>query len=57
MSPDRLQAYHAYTRKHGVNPILYILAFAPFGIMAFWLVRLRLGKRLRSAFEALPAAS
>ena len=39
------------------SPILFILAFAPFGIMAFWLVRLRLGKRLRSAFEALPAAS
>ncbi len=27
MAPDdRLQAYHQYTRAHGVNPILYILA-------------------------------
>ena len=26
MAPDRLQAYHAYTRKHGVNPVLYLLA-------------------------------
>jgi 1-acyl-sn-glycerol-3-phosphate acyltransferase len=26
MDPARLQAYHAYTRTHGVNPILYILA-------------------------------
>ncbi|HVY78661.1 MAG TPA: 1-acyl-sn-glycerol-3-phosphate acyltransferase [Solirubrobacterales bacterium] len=26
MSPDRLQAYHDYTRAHGVNPVLYIFA-------------------------------
>ena len=26
MTPARLQAYHDYTRTHGVNPILYILA-------------------------------
>src|SRR5689334_15765363 len=26
MDPSRLQAYHAYTRKHGVNPVLYVLA-------------------------------
>jgi glycerol-3-phosphate dehydrogenase (NAD(P)+) len=26
MAPDRLEAYHAYTRRHGVNPILYLLA-------------------------------
>lgn len=26
MDPLRLQAYHAYTRTHGVNPILYLLA-------------------------------
>ncbi len=26
MAPDRLQAYHEYTRRHGVNPVLYILA-------------------------------
>jgi hypothetical protein len=35
------------------SPILFVLAFAPFALMAFWLVRLRFGKRLRSAFEAL----
>ena len=26
------------------SPILFVLAFAPFAVMAFWLVRLRLGK-------------
>ncbi len=26
MTPDRLQSYHDYTRAHGVNPILYLLA-------------------------------
>jgi glycerol-3-phosphate dehydrogenase (NAD(P)+) len=26
MDPARLQSYHDYTRNHGVNPILYILA-------------------------------
>jgi 1-acyl-sn-glycerol-3-phosphate acyltransferase len=26
MDPSRLQSYHDYTRVHGVNPILYILA-------------------------------
>ncbi len=30
------------------SPILLVLAFAPFGVMVFWLVRLRLGKPLRS---------
>ena len=34
-------------------PILFVLAFAPFGLMLFWLVRLRLGRGLRGAFEAL----
>jgi hypothetical protein len=29
------------------SPILFVLAFAPFAAMAFWLVRLRLGKALR----------
>lgn len=33
--------------------MLFVLAFAPFGLMLFWLVRLRLGKELRSAFETL----
>ena len=35
------------------SPILFVLAFAPFAVMAFWLVRVRLGKRLRRALEAL----
>jgi len=28
------------------SPILFVLAFAPFAIMAFWLVRVRLAKRI-----------
>ena len=39
---DRLQAYHRYTRKHGVNPILYILArifMTPFFLTYFRYVR------------------
>lgn len=35
------------------SPILFVLAFAPFAVMAFWLVRLRLGK----AFRPIPALS
>jgi Predicted membrane protein (DUF2306) len=27
------------------SPILFVLAFAPFAVMAFWLVRLRVGKK------------
>lgn len=34
------------------SPMLFVLAFAPFAAMAFWLVRVRLGKRFRTAFEA-----
>jgi uncharacterized membrane protein len=30
-------------------PILFVLAFAPFAAMAFWLVRVRIGKRFRGA--------
>jgi glycerol-3-phosphate dehydrogenase (NAD(P)+) len=26
VTPDRLQSYHDYTRAHGVNPVLYLLA-------------------------------
>ncbi|MGH2973536.1 MAG: 1-acyl-sn-glycerol-3-phosphate acyltransferase [Solirubrobacterales bacterium] len=26
MDPSRLQSYHEYTRRHGVNPVLYLLA-------------------------------
>jgi 1-acyl-sn-glycerol-3-phosphate acyltransferase len=35
---ERLQAYHRYTRAHGVNPVLYILArifLTPF-FLAYW---------------------
>jgi len=38
MDPARLQAYHAYTRAHGVNPVLYILArifLTPF-FLTYW---------------------
>ena len=35
------------------SSILFVLAFAPFAVMAFWVVRLRLSKRLRSALDAL----
>jgi hypothetical protein len=34
------------------SPILFVLAFAPFGVMAFWLVRLRLGKALAGRLAA-----
>lgn len=34
------------------SPILFVLAFAPFGVMAFWLVRVRIGKRFRGASAA-----
>jgi len=40
------------------SPILFILAFAPFAVMLFWLVRLRLGKSvggLRRPAAPLPA--
>jgi glycerol-3-phosphate dehydrogenase (NAD(P)+) len=42
VTPDRLQAYHQYTRKHGVNPVLYILArifMTPFFLVYFRYVR------------------
>ncbi len=38
MDPARLQAYHRYTREHGVNPVLYILArifLTPF-FLTYW---------------------
>ena len=41
------------------SPILFVLAFAPFAAMLFWLVRLRLGKTVKSlrlSAAALPAA-
>jgi hypothetical protein len=40
---------------HG-SPILFVLAFAPFAILAIWLVRLRFGKRLRRDVQALGPA-
>lgn len=35
------------------TPLLFVLAFAPFGVMAFWLARIRLGRR---SCPGLPAA-
>jgi hypothetical protein len=37
------------------SPVLFVLAFAPFAVMAFWLVRLRLGKLFPKIL--VPAAS
>lgn len=34
------------------SPVLFALAFAPFAVMAFWLVRVRVGKRFRPALAA-----
>jgi len=36
------------------SPILFVPAFAPFAVMAFWLVRVRFGKRFRTGFGASP---
>jgi len=33
------------------SPILFVLAFAPFALMAFWLVRVRLGNMVRRPFD------
>jgi hypothetical protein len=39
------------------SPVLFVLAFAPFMVMAFWLVRVRLGRRFRGTLEpARPSA-
>jgi glycerol-3-phosphate dehydrogenase (NAD(P)+) len=38
MTPERLERYHEYTRRHGVNPLLYILArifLTPFFLVYF----------------------
>ncbi len=35
------------------SPLLFLLAFAPFAVMIFWLARLRFGKRIRLRFEAM----
>lgn len=34
------------------SPILFVLALAPFAIMAFWLVRVRVGQRFRGQLSA-----
>ena len=39
------------------SPVLFVLAFTPLAVMAFWLVRLRLGKIPRGAARIVPAAS
>ncbi len=42
------------------SPLLFVLAFAPFAVMAFWLVRLRFAKavsRLRLHLPSLPPAA
>jgi hypothetical protein len=38
------------------SPILFVLAFAPFAVMLFWLVRIRFGKTLRKLTLRLPPA-
>jgi glycerol-3-phosphate dehydrogenase (NAD(P)+) len=43
MDPARLQAYHEYTRRHGVNPVLYLLArvlMTPFFLVYFRYARM-----------------
>jgi hypothetical protein len=37
------------------SPFLFLLAFAPFAVMVFFLIRLRFGKALRRRFEAIGA--
>ena len=37
------------------SPILFVLAFAPFGVMAFWLVRLRFAKAIARLKLRAPA--
>jgi len=36
------------------SPVLLVLAFAPFAVMAFWLMRVRFGSGYRTAFHAAP---
>ena len=42
MSPERLAAYHRYTREHGVNRVLYLLARV--FLTPFFLVYFRYGR-------------
>ena len=42
------------------SPVLFVLGFAPFGLMAFWLVRIRFAKafaRLKFRLPASPSTS
>jgi hypothetical protein len=39
------------------SPVLFVLAFAPFAIMAFWLVRIRFGKAVARLKLRAPAPS
>lgn len=39
------------------SPVLFVLAFAPFGVMAFWLARIRFARALRRIAEALSPPS
>lgn len=38
------------------SPLLFVLAFLPLAVMAFWLVRLRLGKKAQDDLLAMPVA-
>jgi uncharacterized membrane protein len=38
------------------SPILFVLAFAPFAVMAFWLIRLRFAKAIARLSLRLPSA-
>ena len=38
------------------SPILFVLAFAPFGIMAFWLVRIRFPKAMARLKQSMASA-
>lgn len=43
MDPSRLRAYHEYTRRHGVNPVLYLLTrivLTPFFVVYFRYTRM-----------------
>ena len=39
------------------SPILFVLAFTPFAVMAFWLVKVRFGKRFRPVLPPVPEGS
>ena len=39
------------------SPLLFVLALAPFAVMAFWLVKVRFGKRFRLVLPPVPEGS